>query len=177
MKHGWLIVVCLALVGCDRLTAGAKEVGTSAQKSRDETVEAWRGLLIYNPQPKPIPLPAQRRFCYQKPSDIVCYDAAQPDLGAPLVGAQEGVPGRMVAGAQGETITVPVPQAAPADLITVQPNAPANAYTAPVSPWVKPVPVQVKPLPPMPESLKGCKAGGPFPCKESPYIPGAKVGK
>ncbi len=163
----------LALIsGCNGITEEAKDIARAAKRSQHETREAWREVLTYTPQPE-APL-SQRRFCYRRMGDIVCYDSEQ-NTTSPLVAIQEGIPGRMVTGMemggramgsasadmQVSTVQPPVSHAAPASQgmgedapimgVVEQSDlaAPSRANTAPLH--------------------TACGAGTPFPCKESPY--------
>lgn len=92
MKHlsgsfAWLSLLMIALAGCTPLVEGAKHSAKTLEQARDETAASWTQLFIYNPKPD-VPQAPSTRFCYQFQTDIVCYDAPQPQLTAKLVGAQ-----------------------------------------------------------------------------------------
>ncbi len=77
----------IAIAGCTPLVEGAKHSANTLTQARDETAASWTQLFTYNPKPD-VPQAPSTRFCYQFQTDIVCYDAPQPQLTAKLVGAQ-----------------------------------------------------------------------------------------
>lgn len=173
----WIILAALvALSACTNMTMEAKDAAEAAKRAQYETREAWKKLLTYTPPPKP--QLAQRRYCYKQLSDVVCYDNEQQTT-SPLVAIQEGNPGRVIAGkveyenAQFSDQPAYVASgAAMSDRVIATPIAPAMNYGAPA-----PMAVQQRNIMAPVGVDGGCVAGGPFPCKESSYVPNAKIGK
>lgn len=174
----WIILAALVgLSACTQMTMEAKDAAEAAKRAQYETREAWKKLLTYTPPPKP-PL-AQRRYCYKQLSDVVCYDSEQQTT-SPLVAIQEGNPGRLVAGKveyeeqqfSGHSSYASSSGAMVSDRVIATPLAPATVYHAPA-----PMAVQQHNLTAPVGVDGGCRVGGPFPCKESSYVPNATVGK
>lgn len=173
----WIIVAALvALSACTNMTMEAKDAAEAAKRAQYETREAWKKLLTYTPPPKP-PL-AQRRYCYKQLSDVVCYDSEQQTT-SPLVAIQEGNPGRVIGGKveyedhqfSGHSSYASSSGGMASDPVITTPLAPSTSYNMPMAGGV-----QQRDLAPVGVDT-GCRAGGPFPCKESGYVPNAKVGK
>lgn len=82
-----LSMIVISATGCTPLVEGAKHTAKTLEQARDETAESWTRLFTYHPTPT-VEQPPSTRFCYQFQTDIVCYDAPQPQLTAKLVGAQ-----------------------------------------------------------------------------------------
>lgn len=184
MKRLVSIALCMLLVACNGLTQEAKRAAEAAKRSQYETREAWKRVLTYNPPPDaPV---AQRRFCYKKLTDVVCYDSEQ-NTTSPLVAMQEGMPGRVVAGKPlyGDAQFSGSPpeyasSAATTDHVISAPLAPAQGPRSGevVTFGVPDASVQQQMLPVKTVGDDGkCIGGSPFPCKESTYVPNAKVGK
>lgn len=83
-----LLMVTLALGGCDGLVDTSKAASSITKRAFENGKSSWVDLFTYHePQPEPLP---QTRYCYQMQSDIVCYDSQQPGLTAKLAGYQDG---------------------------------------------------------------------------------------
>ena len=80
--------LCLGLSACNQMVEGANTRGQIATQMFDDATRSWGELFTYRP-PAPTPGP-QTRYCYQMQSDVVCYDAVQPQLTSKLIGYQDG---------------------------------------------------------------------------------------
>lgn len=164
-----ILPVLSLLVACGPVGEGMRYSATSINKLRTNTQIAYNELKFYRPQADPYPQ-ASLRYCYQFISDIVCYDAPQSDIKSPLVGAQEGVPGRILAGNSITEISPLYAAAAPTDPVHIAPviERPLASDTA----------IEQNSILPPPVTQTGkCTGDSPFPCKESGYVPDADVGK
>ncbi len=166
-----ILPVLSLLVACGPVGEGMRYSATSINKLRTNTQIAYNELKFYRPQANPYPQ-ASLRYCYQFISDIVCYDAPQSDIKSPLVGAQEGVPGRILAGNSITEISPLYAAAAPTD----------SVLTAPVTDLPRPLAndmaIEQNGILPPPVTQTGkCTGDSPFPCNESGYVPGVDVGK
>lgn len=98
MKHCRTILFMmlpLLMQACGRLEETNYQAATSLNTWKNDTGRAWEELLTYHPKSRALQA-AATRYCYQFSSDIVCYDAPQPQLTAPLVGVQGSEGPRMV---------------------------------------------------------------------------------
>ena len=93
------ILLALSVSACSQVGDGLRFAVNNVNDLRRDAAIAWNDLENYRAPAEVAPQP-QLRYCYKMQSDIVCYDAPQPNSTAPLVGVQEGVPGRIIAGAQ-----------------------------------------------------------------------------
>lgn len=93
------IAAIMLLAACSQVGDGLRFAVNNINDFRTDATKAWHDFEHYRAPAEFAPQP-QLRYCYQFQSDIVCYDAPQTDITAPLVGVQEGVPGRQIAGAQ-----------------------------------------------------------------------------
>lgn len=98
MKHCrtiLFVMLPLLMQACGRLEEANYQAATSFNTWKNDTGRAWGDLFTYSPRSR-APQAAATRYCYQFASDIVCYDAPQPQLTAPLVGVQGSEGPRMV---------------------------------------------------------------------------------
>jgi hypothetical protein len=184
MKRLLSAALCLLLVACNGITQEAKNAAEAAKRSQYETRESWKRVLTYSPPPE-APL-AQRRFCYKKLTDVVCYDTEQ-NTTSPLVAMQEGMPGRLVAGKQSyedaqfsNNPPAYAGSAAATDRVISTPlPSPSGSMSGEVVTFGVPdASVQQQNIPVKTVGDGGrCIGGNPFPCKESNYVPNANVGK
>lgn len=184
MRILFALLWLLALPACNGITEEMKAAGEAAKRSQHETRETWKRLLTYEPSPQA--QIAQRRYCYKRLSDIVCYDSEQHD-GSPLVAIQEGMSGRIVAGKQAYEKA----QFSNSSVVFAEGSAVSeHVISAPLPPASSPrqgevvtfgapsTPVNRQSNPPRPVGENGkCTGNSPFPCKESDYVPNADVGK
>lgn len=98
MFRSALIAIAFTLSACSQVGDGLRFAVNNVNDLRYDAAIAWDDLKNYK-APNTIAPQPQLRYCYKMQSDIVCYDAPQPNSTAPLVGVQEGVPGRLIAGA------------------------------------------------------------------------------
>ena len=174
-----MLAAALMLSACTNMAKEAKDVAEAAKRGQYETREAWKKLLTYDPPPPP-PL-AQRRYCYKRQSDVVCYDSEQ-NTNSPLVAIQEGNPGRLIGGKveyeerqfSSSSSYVPDNAAPTGGGVVSRPLPPAQPSTG----FAPPMSVQQQDLAPHQVGAGGkCLPNSPFPCKESNFVPDAKVGK
>lgn len=145
-----MIVLLAPLVACDEIRDTSDLAADSTKRTIYDAKERWKDLLTYRPRhmaQRPLP---QTRYCYRMQSDIVCYDAPQQGITAPLVGYQDGPtiswykPG-------GGSMGFSAPPAPVAQAVTMQPVVSSAATTAP-SPVAGEV--AVKPNPPFKKQVK-----------------------
>jgi hypothetical protein len=166
------VILVLVLAGCGQVSRGVRQSATSINDLRTSVNVAYNELKFYQQQPDPNPQPAQR-YCYQFISDIVCYDTEQTTNLSPIVGIQNGVTGRAIGGRSPVSDTsYNISAAAPIDTVITTPN-----YES-MRPLATPTTIEQTPLAPPQAGQNGeCSRNGPFPCKESSYVPDANVGK
>jgi len=166
-----LIGTLFLLSACSAIGDGMRKTASSVNKLRTDALVSYNELKFYRPQADPNPQP-QLRYCYQFISDIVCYDAPQPNIRSRLVAAQEGVPGRIMAGTSSSTYEPIYAEAAPTDPILTAPSYDIQR------PLATEATVEQNGIQPPPVTQEGkCTGDSPFPCKESGYVPGVDVGK
>jgi hypothetical protein len=187
-------LLLLAVTACTPMMNNQQRAADASKEVIADTKKSWRDLFTYNPQ-KPIKSLPQTRYCYKTQSDVVCYDSAQPNMTAKLVGYQDGTNMSWVqpgGGSLGQSGGEPTAQA---NMNTVQ-VAPGVAgagmgsavvdtrqdtmySAAPGSEFgvSSNMGISSSNLPPpgVSASSQECVGeGGPFYCKESPYVPPAE---
>jgi len=104
----------LLLAACTPAAEGVQNASQQLGEAKDDINVTMRELFTYKPRPR-TPQPSSERYCYQFASDIVCYDAPQPQLRSKLVGVQ---------GSEGARI---ISQPAPAEMVTPVYSYPTSA--------------------------------------------------
>lgn len=85
-----MLSLLLVLTACDALERNAREGGESLHRAYDETRYKIANY-IYDDSVMPAPDAGTTKpalFCYQLPSDVLCYSAPQPHLALNLIAVQ-----------------------------------------------------------------------------------------
>jgi hypothetical protein len=98
-RHMALLLLCTLTAACAQIGDGLRYTSENINKLRYDASYAWYNLGHYEPPATFMPQP-QLRYCYAFSSDIVCYDAPQDNVDAPIVAIQEGIPGRLIGGSE-----------------------------------------------------------------------------
>ena len=108
-----MVALACTVSACAQVGDGLRYAVHNVNDFRTDAVTAWHDFKNFRTPPEMAPQP-QLRYCYEMRSDIVCYDAPQTNTTSPLVGVQEGVPGRQIAGVEpineGIVYAEPAPQ-------------------------------------------------------------------
>ena len=144
-------VMGFALAGCEAVRDASDHAADNSKKVIYDTKERWRDLLTYKPRTTPPQAQGpQTRYCYRMQMDIVCYDAPQIGLTAPLIGYQDGTHFswyKQGGGSLGFSLPPDAPAAVAENTSKQSPFKPAEPAVVKIAPSPTPGEVSVKQKP------------------------------